>query len=119
MKKLFFVLIFLAAAVVSYAQDVPSDYPKDLPKPVSAKFISSSSELGAVTYTFESELSPQAAFDSLKADMEKNKFVMNSQGNNVMSDAGGMVNWAKDDKIAFVVFSRKDDKITTIVIAYK
>lgn len=119
MKKLLFILLFLTAAAISYAQEVPADYPTDLAKPMSAKFISSSSDLGAVTFTFESELSPMQAFDSFKADIEKNKFVMNSQGNAAMSDAGGMVNWTKDEKTAFVVFSKKDDKTTTIVIAYK
>ncbi len=119
MKKLFFVFLFLSTAVVSYAQDVPADYPADLPKPMSAKFISSSTDLGATTYNFESELSPLTIFESFKSEMEKNKFVMNSQGSIVMSEAGGMVNWSKDEKTALVVFSKKDDKTTSIVIVYK
>lgn len=98
---------------------LPADFPKDIPQPKNAKVLGSLNSSEGTVVTFESNDKVLDIVEFYKDEMKKGGYSLSEEGESLVSDKGGLINWSKGDKIAGLMLGfDKDKNITSLVITY-
>jgi len=98
---------------------LPADFPKDIPQPKNAKVLGSLNSSDGTVVTFESNDKVLEIVEYYKEEMKKSGYSLSEEGESLVSDKGGLINWSKGDKIAGLMLGfDKDKNITSLVITY-
>ncbi len=116
--KLFLTLfILLVACKISFAQDLPADYPSDLPKHKFTKYTGSEKLDAGIVYMFDSNESPKDALNFFTVEMPKAGYKVFSDPL-LSDDSGGSGLWEKGDKlITLLVLKPEGFEQTSISIS--
>ncbi len=99
---------------------LPSNFPSDIPQPKNAKTLGSLNSSEGTVVTFESSEKVQDIVNYYKEEMKKNGYAISENGEDLVSDKGGLINWKKDSKeVGLMLGYDKDKNITSLVITYK
>ncbi|MBS1518274.1 MAG: hypothetical protein JSS91_09330 [Bacteroidetes bacterium] len=99
---------------------LPSNFPGDIPQPKNSKVLGSLTSSEGTVVTFESNDKVTDIVNFYKDEMKKNGYNLSEEGESLVSDKGGLINWSKGDKIAGLMLGYdKDKNITSLVITYK
>jgi len=98
---------------------LPLDFPKDIPQPKDAKVLGSLTTSEGTVVTFESNTKVLDIVEFYKEEMKKSGYTLSEEGESLVSDKGGLINWKKDSKTAGLMLGHdKDKNITSLVITY-
>ncbi len=98
---------------------LPADYPNDIPQPKNSKVLGSLNSSEGTVVTFESSDKVQDIVDFYKVEMKNNGYVISDEGETLVSDKGGLINWTRNDKtVGLMLGYDKDKNITSLVITY-
>lgn len=99
-------------------EGLPADYPKDIPQPINAKCLGSLNTSEGTVVTFESTSKPKEVLKPFAESVEKEGF--KKEGEEMMSDDGGMVAWKKASRdVSLMIAWDKDKKISSVVVTYR
>ncbi|MBK9331869.1 MAG: hypothetical protein IPM96_05540 [Ignavibacteria bacterium] len=98
---------------------LPSDFPKDIPQPKDSKVLGSLTTSEGTVVTFESNTKVLEIVEFYKEEMKKSGYTLSEEGESLVTDKGGLINWTKDSKTAGLMLGYdKDKNITSLVITY-
>ncbi len=98
---------------------LPLDFPKDIPQPKDAKVLGSLTTSEGTVVTFESNSKVLEIVEFYKEEMKNSGYTLSEEGESLVSDKGGLINWKKDNKTAGLMLGHdKDKNITSLVITY-
>jgi len=98
---------------------LPADFPKEIPHPKNAKVLGSLNSSDGTVVTFESNDKVLDIVEFYKEEMKKGGYTLTEEGESLVSDKGGLINWSKGNKIAGLMLGfDKDKNITSLVITY-
>lgn len=99
---------------------LPSNFPSDIPQPKNAKVLGSLNSSEGTVVTFESSDKVADIISFYKEEMKKNGYETTEEGETLISDKGGLINWKKNSKqVQLMLGFDKDKNITSLVITYK
>lgn len=99
---------------------MPKDFPQDIPLPKNSKTLGSLNSSEGTVVTFESKDKVQDIVNFYKEELKKNGYVLNEEGETLVSDKGGLINWTKEKKeVGLMLGYDKDKDITSLVITYR
>ncbi|MDZ4713151.1 MAG: hypothetical protein SGI89_12610 [bacterium] len=99
---------------------MPKDFPADIPQPNNARVIGSLNSSDGTIVTFESTDKINDIVNFYKEEMNKNGYVIEDEGETIVSEKGGLVNWKKDKKeVQIMLGYDKDKSMSSLVITYK
>lgn len=99
---------------------MPKDFPSDVPQPNNARVIGSLNSSDGTIVTFESTDKINDIVNFYKDEMKKNGYTVDDEGETIVSEKGGLVNWKKDKKeVQIMLGYDKDKSMTSLVITYK
>jgi hypothetical protein len=98
---------------------LPADYPSDVPKPREGKVLGTIKSSDGNVVTFETPEKITEVVSYFKEEMEKNEYTI-PEGEEKVSDKGGLITWNKGNKSVELMLSYNDEKQnTSLVITYK
>lgn len=99
---------------------LPPNFPSDVPQPKNGKVLGSLNSSEGTVVTFESNDNVMNIVNFYKEEMKKNGYAVTEEGETLISDKGGLINWKKDSKeVQLMLGYDKDKNITSLVITYK
>lgn len=99
---------------------MPANFPADVPLPKNSKTLGSLNSSEGTIVTFESGDKVIDIVGFYKDEMSKNGYIISEDGESLISDKGGLINWKKENKdVGLMLGYDKDKSITSLVITYK
>lgn len=99
---------------------LPANFPADIPQPKNAKVLGSLNSSEGTVVTFESNDNVTSIINFYKEEMKKNGYEVTEEGETLITDKGGLINWKKDSKqVQLMLGYNKDNNVSSLVITYK
>lgn len=99
---------------------LPVNFPADIPQPNNSKALGSLNTSEGTVVTFESNDKVIDIVNYYKEKMKEGGYTISDEGETLVSEKGGLINWTKEDKIVGLMLGYdKDKNITSLVITYK
>ncbi len=117
MKIVFFFLFFIIFIAKASSQEIPEDYPNDVPKPIASKFMGMLKAEEGTVCTFISKLSAEVVYESFKEEIEKNGYVLDEKSDVITNENGGLAFFNKGTKKVGLLLGASG--VSTIVLTYK